>query len=62
MVDSLRITLAQVNQSDGDLAGNAAAMLAIRDKAPGSDLVVFPEPQLIGYPPEDLIPKPAPPK
>jgi len=59
MVDSLRITLAQINQSVGDLAGNAAAMLAVRDKARGSDLLVFPELQLIGYPPEDLILKPA---
>ena len=59
MVDTLRITLAQVNQSVGDLAGNAAAMLALREKAKGSDLIVFPELQLIGYPPEDLILKPA---
>ena len=59
MVDTLRITLAQVNQSVGDLAGNAAAMLAARSKAKGSDLIVFPELHLIGYPPEDLILKPA---
>jgi len=59
MVDSLRITLAQINQSVGDLAANAAAMLAVRDKARASDLIVFPELQLIGYPPEDLILKPA---
>lgn len=59
MVDTLKITLAQLNQSVGDLAGNAAAMLAVRDKARNSDLVVYPELQLIGYPPEDLILKPA---
>jgi NAD+ synthase len=59
MVDTLDITLAQMNQSVGDLAGNAAAMLAAREKARGSDLIVFPELQLIGYPPEDLILKPA---
>ena len=59
MVDTLKITLAQMNQSVGDLAGNAAAMLAARDKARGSDLIVFPELHLIGYPPEDLILKPA---
>jgi len=59
MVDTLKITLAQVNQSVGDLAGNAAAMLAVRERARSSDLVVFPELQLIGYPPEDLILKPA---
>ena len=33
--------------------------LAARDKARGTDLIVFPELQLIGYPPEDLILKPA---
>ncbi|MBW8754069.1 MAG: NAD+ synthase [Sphingomonadales bacterium] len=59
MPDTLKITLAQLNQSVGDLAGNAAAMLAARDRAKGSDLIAFPELQLIGYPPEDLILKPA---
>jgi len=59
MPDKLSITLAQVNQSVGDLAGNAAGILAVRDRAKGADLVVFPELQLIGYPPEDLILKPA---
>lgn len=59
MADTLRITLAQLNQSVGDLAANAAAMLAVRDKARDADLIVFPELQLIGYPPEDLIMKPA---
>ena len=59
MVDTLKITLAQLNQVVGDLAGNAAAMLAARDKAQGTDLIVFPELHLIGYPPEDLILKPA---
>jgi NAD+ synthase len=64
MPDTLKITLAQMNQSVGDLAGNASAMLAARARAAkgpngGSDLIVFPELQLIGYPPEDLILKPA---
>ncbi len=59
MPDTLKITLAQLNQSVGDLAGNAAAMLAARARAKGSDLIAFPELQLIGYPPEDLILKPA---
>jgi NAD+ synthase len=59
MPDTLKITLAQLNQSVGDLAGNAAGMLAARERARGSDLIVFPELQLIGYPPEDLILKPA---
>jgi len=61
MADTLSITLAQLNQSVGDIAGNAAAMLAARDRArdAGADLIAFPEMQLIGYPPEDLILKPA---
>ncbi|RZK02394.1 MAG: NAD+ synthase [Novosphingobium sp.] len=59
MPDTLKITLAQLNQSVGDLAGNAAGMLAARAKARSSDLIAFPELQLIGYPPEDLILKPA---
>ena len=59
MADKLIITLAQLNQKVGDLAANAAAMLAVRASAAHSDLIVFPEMQLIGYPPEDLILKPA---
>jgi NAD+ synthase len=48
MPDKLTITLAQLNQSVGDLAGNAAAILAARDRAKGSDLIVYPELHLIG--------------
>ena len=59
MADQLRIVLAQLNQSVGDLAANVAAMLAVREKTPDADLIVYPELMLIGYPPEDLIMKPA---
>lgn len=61
MTDRLVITLAQLNQSVGDIAGNSAAMIAARERAraAGADLIVFPEMQLIGYPPEDLVLKPA---
>jgi NAD+ synthase len=61
MTARLRIALAQLNQAMGDLKGNADAMLEWRAKAAvqGADLVVFPELQLIGYPPEDLVLKPA---
>jgi NAD+ synthase len=59
MTERLRIALAQISQRVGDLAGNADAMLAWRARAEGADLVVFPELQLIGYPPEDLVLKPA---
>ncbi len=59
MPDTLKITLAQLNQTVGDIAGNAARMLAARERAKDSDLIVFPELHLIGYPPEDLVLKPA---
>ncbi|MDM7927949.1 MAG: NAD+ synthase [Blastomonas fulva] len=59
MTDRLMITLVQCAQAMGDIPGNADAMLAARAQAVGSDLVVFPELQLIGYPPEDLVLKPA---
>lgn len=55
----LTITMAQLTQSVGDLRGNADAMIAVYNAHQGSDLVVFPELQLIGYPPEDLVLKPA---
>jgi NAD+ synthase len=57
--DRLVIALAQMNQRVGDLDGNAAAMLAMRERAAGADLLLCPELQLTGYPPEDLVLKPA---
>ncbi len=59
MTETLTIALAQINQSVGDLPANCAAMLAARAKHPTADLIVFPELSLIGYPPEDLVLKPA---
>jgi NAD+ synthase len=58
MTDQLTIALAQMNQRVGDLEGNAQAMLDVRRKAAGADLVLYPELQLTGYPPEDLVLKP----
>ena len=58
MADRLCIALAQMTQRVGDLTANADAMLATR-AATDADLIVFPELQLIGYPPEDLVLKPA---
>ena len=51
------LALAQLNPTVGDLAGNAARMLAFaRDAAEqGAELVLFPEMALVGYPPEDLV-------
>jgi NAD+ synthase len=59
MTDTLKIAMAQLNQRVGDLVGNANAMLAWRAKAGDADLVLFPEQQLVGYPAEDLVLKPA---
>ncbi len=57
----MRIALAQLNATVGDLDGNAAKIVAARREAHrlGADLVVFPELFLTGYPPEDLVLKPA---
>ena len=58
MTNRLTIALCQMPQRVGDLAGNADAMLAARARHQ-CDLALFPELQLIGYPPEDLVLKPA---
>jgi NAD+ synthase (glutamine-hydrolysing) len=58
---SLRIALAQVNPSVGDLEGNTRLIVEWigRARDQGADLVVFPELALPGYPPEDLLLKPS---
>jgi NAD+ synthase len=55
------ITLAQLNPTVGDVTGNAAKARAARVKAAadGADLVVLSELFIAGYPPEDLVLKPA---
>jgi NAD+ synthase (glutamine-hydrolysing) len=55
-VPKLRIALAQVNSTLGDLAQNAATIVdwARRAAARDAGLVVFPEMMLTGYPVEDL--------
>jgi predicted amidohydrolase len=55
MTDRLTIALAQMNQQVGDLHANADAILAMRRQATGADLLLVPELQLVGYPPEDLV-------
>jgi NAD+ synthase len=59
--DQFAITLAQLNPTVGDVAGNAAKARAAREKAraDGADLMVLPELFIAGYPPEDLVLKPA---
>src|SRR5512135_6418 len=53
----MKIAIAQINCTVGDLAGNAAkiADYAQRAKAQGADILLTPELGLCGYPPEDLL-------
>lgn len=59
--DSLRIAVAQLKPTLGDIAGNLAKARAARASAreQGADLVLFTELFLCGYLPEDLVLKPA---
>ncbi|GFZ97537.1 NAD+ synthase [Blastomonas marina] len=59
MVDTLKIRLVQSTQWVGDIRRNVEAMREARSRASDCDLVLYPEMQLIGYPPEDLVLKPA---
>src|SRR6478672_4952666 len=57
----MQIAIAQLNQVLGDLSGNSAAILASLAEAEraGARFVVTPELSLCGYPPEDLVLRPA---
>jgi NAD+ synthase len=59
--EQFSITLAQLNPTVGDVAGNAAKVRTARARAQaeGADLVVLSELFIAGYPPEDLVLKPA---
>jgi NAD+ synthase (glutamine-hydrolysing) len=60
-VPRLRVAAAQLNLVVGDLEGNAARILDAyeRAEAAAADLVAFPELAITGYPPEDLLLRPA---
>ncbi len=61
MPERFRLTLAQLNPTLGDLAGNADKAFAAWEagRGAGSDFVGLPEMFLIGYQPQDLVMKPA---
>jgi NAD+ synthase (glutamine-hydrolysing) len=59
---SLRIAMAQLNLLVGDVAGNVAKIVAAAERARDelhADAVLFPELAICGYPPEDLLLRPA---
>ena len=53
----MKIAIAQMNCTVGDLAGNGSRIVdfAMRARAQGADVMVTPELALCGYPPEDLL-------
>jgi NAD+ synthase (glutamine-hydrolysing) len=55
-----RVRIAQLNLVVGDVVGNTDRVIAeaVRARADGVDLLVFPELTLTGYPPEDLLLRP----
>jgi len=57
----VRVAACQINTVVGDLEGNAGRVLAALAQAErgGADLAVFPELTVTGYPPEDLLSRPA---
>jgi NAD+ synthase (glutamine-hydrolysing) len=56
----MRIALAQINPTVGDIAGNTRLIVRFIEQArsTGAALVVFPELAITGYPPKDLLLKP----
>lgn len=60
LMNTIRVALAQINPTVGDLSGNVALVLDYigRSRTVGADIVAFPELALTGYPPEDLLLKP----
>jgi NAD+ synthase/NAD+ synthase (glutamine-hydrolysing) len=57
----MKVALCQINNTVGDLRGNAELILRFAGDAAarGADLAVFPELALTGYPPRDLVEKPS---
>ena len=54
---SIKVAIAQINSTVGDIAGNADKILAFAQHAhdAGASLIITPELALCGYPPEDLL-------
>ncbi|MBF0493837.1 MAG: NAD+ synthase [Candidatus Omnitrophica bacterium] len=56
-MDMIRIALAQINSTVGDISGNVRKIeeYTAKAKTAGADFVIFPELAVTGYPPEDLL-------
>ena len=54
---SIKVAIAQINSTVGDIAGNADKILVFAQRAhdAGASLIITPELALCGYPPEDLL-------
>ena len=61
MIETFRLTIAQLNPTVGDIDGNAAKARAAWDegRTAGADMVMLPEMFLVGYQTQDLVLKPA---
>lgn len=59
--NSVRFAIAQAHFMVGDIQGNVALMrkLTLQARDQGSDVIIFPELALLGYPPEDLLLRPS---
>jgi len=58
---TLRLAMAQINCTVGDIVGNTKKIIGqiLKAKDIGADVVTFPELAITGYPPEDLLFKPS---
>ncbi|HEY6969762.1 MAG TPA: nitrilase-related carbon-nitrogen hydrolase, partial [Candidatus Angelobacter sp.] len=57
----MKIALGQINPTIGDFTGNSRKIIdyALAARAAGAEMVLFPELSICGYPPRDLVEKPA---
>ncbi len=60
-IKRMRVGLAQINTTVGDVWGNVEKMVGALERATdfGAELVAFPELAIPGYPPEDLLMRPS---
>src|SRR5205809_5090494 len=58
MSRTLALGAAAMDQRGADFEGNGQAVVGVRRRAEGAGLMLWPELQLTGYPPEDLVLKP----